>query len=158
MLLPLALAACATGTNDCAEAIAAAAAAGQQAAWLDPVLATTTAPCRAPATAAWLDAASALDCAPRHAFVAARLGAEVDQNCSSDAYLRAERLGRMIGELERERSAIERELARDDLAAPTRRDLRRRQIVIERDLPQLIALAQFDDLEPPASVPDRPRS
>ncbi len=154
-LLPLTLAACASAPIDCSDSRTAAAAAGHGNGWLEPAIETADPDCRTEAIDAWIGAAAALDCSTRFAFTAARLNRETDPNCAAPAYVEAARLGAMIGELERERAEIETRLADDALDTTARRDLRQRGITIDRDLPQLEALARFDDLLPPVAVPDR---
>lgn len=155
-LLPLALAACASTSSDCSRDADAARAAASEGRWLESALAGANPDCTTQATESWLAAAGALDCSARFAFAAARLGREVDAACAASAYVDAARLGRMLGELERERAAVDAELADERLATTARRDLRQRLITIDRDLPQLEALARFDDLLPPITVPDNP--
>lgn len=154
LLLPLGLAACASSPIDCSRDSDASRTAGQSGQWLASTIEAADPACRAAATEAWFNAAGALDCSTRFAFSAARLGHEIDSDCAAAAYVNAARLGAMIGELERERAAIEIQLADENLDANARRDLRQRSITIDRDLPQLEGLARFDDLLPPAAVPD----
>jgi hypothetical protein len=155
-LLPLAVAACAATSSDCSRELDAASGSGNEGRWLEFAIDGVDPACRNEATEAWLAAAGALDCSPRFAFAAARLGHEVDSACASTAYIDAARLGRMLGELERELAAIDAELEDQSLAATAQRDLRQRRVTIERDLPQLEGLARFDDLLPPIAIPDQP--
>jgi len=155
VLLVLSLAGCTSAPTDCRPDIEAARTAGQTGQWLESAIATAGPDCRSAATDAWLESAGALDCSPRFAFAAARLGREIGADCTAASHVGAARLGAMIGELERERESIDAQLADESLVATMQRDLRQRHITIDRDLPQLEALARFDELLPPAVVPDR---
>lgn len=94
------------------------------------------------------------ECAAVYAFHAARTGAERPGQCDNPAFDSAWNLGGMLDEMERERADIRNRLEEPSLAAETRRDLNRRLVVIERDLPQIEALARMDGYLPPADVPD----
>lgn len=142
---------CATPV-DCGEAVSSAAIAGADDRWLAATLNQTPAACHAAATDAWLNAA-APSCSDRYAFAAARHQREAATSCGGDDFDSAADLGRMLGELERERAEIDLRLSAERLSAEDRRDLRQRQIVIGRDLPQLEALARMRGLIPPAEIP-----
>jgi len=142
---------CATPV-DCGDAVSSAAIAGAGDQWLATTLKRTPATCHAAATDAWLDAA-APSCSQRYAFAAARYQREASPSCAGDDFDSAANLGRMLGELERECAEIDLRLSAERLSAEDRRDLRQRQIVIGRDLPQVEALARMRGLLPPAEIP-----
>jgi len=148
---PLAVGGCASPI-DCETARRHAAEAGRDARWREAALVDIAPACHAAATDAWL-ASAAEGCAPVHAFSAARLGRQRPQACGDEALDEAWNLGEMLGALERERRDIERRLGAERLDPDTRRDLRQRRIVIDRDRPQLEGLARIRGLLPPAEVP-----
>ncbi len=141
------------GTPDCSDALAQAerAAAERQplASWIGAV----DAACRAPAEAGWADAL-ATDCEPLYAFHAGRTGKAPSGDCRDPAYAEARSLGELLGDMEREQTGIEARLAAETLADDERRRLRQRLIVIERDRPQIAALARMQGYLPPADVPE----
>lgn len=141
--------------SGCARALEAAEAAAAQRqpleAWIDEYPEN----CRGAASARW-DELLAAECDPLHAFHAGRNDRQMSDQCGGIALESAWNLGRMIGQLESELHELETALADAELTSEARRDLRQRQVVIQRDLPQLQALARFDGLLPVAPVPDRP--
>ena len=137
---------------DCGDAITRAAAAGAGGEWLETTLNQAPDACHAAATDAWLNAA-APSCSERFAFAAARHQRETASSCGGDDFDSATSLGQMLGELERERAEIDLRLSAERLSAEDRRDLRQREIVIGRDLPQIEALARMRGLIPPARIP-----
>ncbi len=100
----------------------------------------------------------AQQCDPLWAFHAGRNDQPVGEQCASPAFDSAWNLGQMIGELEREQATIKAALQDETMAPHRHRELIHRGIVIERDLPQLQALARFDGLLAPVPVPDAPVS
>jgi hypothetical protein len=74
--------------------------------------------------------------------------------CSGAAFDQAWNLGAMLAAMRREQIEIERRLDTDDAAQPERARLRQRLIVIERDRPQLEAIARMEGWLPPARIPD----
>lgn len=150
------LAACASWPQPCASHRDAASAAGAAQRWLDPLLETAPPDCHPPMVQAWLQAASDTSCTALLAFVAGRFEHPWPADCSEQRRPDYE-LGRTIGALEREHAAIVARLDDPSLDPNTRRDLNQRRIVIERDLPELHALARFDALLPPARLDEAAR-
>jgi hypothetical protein len=97
--------------------------------------------------------ALAQECAPVFGFHAALTGTEAPADCAGNAFDSAWSLGEMIAEMRGELDEIEQRLEDDSLPGETRRDLKRRWIVIGRDLPQIEALARMDGYLPPAEIP-----
>lgn len=137
---------------DCTSAIKAAddAADAQRppSAWIDRL----DAACRGPAMQKW-EAELASECAPVYGFHAALTGTERPIECVNPGFDSAWNLGEMIAEMRGELTAIEQQLKDDSLPPETRRDLQRRLVVIDRDLPQIEALARMDGYLPPAEIP-----
>jgi len=152
MSLPAIMSGCAT-EPDCAGAMETAemAARGRQplAQWRP----TVDAACADQAERAWADAL-AEDCAPLYGFHLGHTGRQTHDGCEDAEFQSAWNLGQMLAELQAEADEIEARLEEGSLPADTRRDLKRRQVVIGRDLPQLEALARMDGYLPPADVPD----
>jgi hypothetical protein len=146
------LAGCA-GTPDCSDGIAAARAAADAERPPGAWMASVDAACREAAEAAWSDALAA-DCAPVWGFHAARTESVRPGDCSGPAFGQAWNLGAMLAAMRREQIEIERRLDTDDAAQPERARLRQRLIVIERDRPQLEAIARMEGWLPPARIPD----
>ena len=96
-------------------------------------------------------------CAPLHGFHVGYQDSEAVADCNSADYQTALNLGTMLAEMQTEADEIEKKLEDDALPPETRGDLRRRQVAIGRDLPQLEALARMDGYLPPAEVPDPER-
>ncbi|MFU8877111.1 MAG: hypothetical protein ACNA7E_03145 [Wenzhouxiangellaceae bacterium] len=143
--------------SGCGPALEAAAAAADQRLPLEAWIDAQPQQCRAAATARW-DEQLAAECAPLHAFHAGRGDREMSATCEGVELASAWNLGQMIGELEGELGQIRSALEEPELAPEARRDLRQREVVIERDLPQLQALARFDGLLPAAEIPDAPEN
>jgi|GEM_PF-2138617 len=144
-------------TSDCDPALEAAAAAADQRLPLEAWIDAQPQDCQAAAIARW-DEHLAAECAPLHAFHAGRGDREMSGACEGVELNSAWNLGQMIGELEAELGQIRSALEEPELTPEARRDLRQRQVVIERDLPQLQALARFDGLLPAAEIPDSPEN
>jgi len=135
------------GTPDCTGDIAQA----ERAAWIGDI----DVACQARAETAWAELLRA-ECAPLIGFHAARNGVEPAGDCAGAEFTSAVNLGRAIGEMERERGEIRNRLSSGAATDVEAKRLGRRLIVIERDLPQLEALARMQGLMPPAKVPDAP--
>lgn len=143
------------GTPDCSGPVALAERAADErrplAAWIGDVEPT----CRTAARAAWSGRLEA-GCDPLFGFHAARTGMNRPVRCAGASFGEAWNLGEMLGEMERERAEIESKLSSQDVSDQERRRLRQRLIVIERDHPQLEALARLEGWLPPAKVPEGP--
>ena len=143
------------GSPDCSGPVALAERAADEqrplAAWIGDVDPS----CRGAAEAAWAARLEA-GCDPLFGFHAARTNLNRPVRCAGATFEEAWNLGGMLGEMERERVEIESKLASQDLSDRERRRLRQRLIVIERDLPQLEALARMEGWLPPAEVPEGP--
>ncbi|MEX2498716.1 MAG: hypothetical protein WD397_07565 [Wenzhouxiangellaceae bacterium] len=109
--------------------------------------------CASQAEQAWADALLA-DCAAVYGFHVAYSGSDRPAQCRNADFDSAWNLGEMLSEMERESASIQTRLEDDSIPRDVRRDLQRRLVVIERDLPQLEALARMDGYLPPAEVPD----
>jgi len=138
-------------TGDIAQAERAAAERRPLVAWIGDI----DVACQARAETAWAELLRA-ECAPLIGFHAARSGAEPAGDCAGAEFTSAVNLGRAIGEMERERGEIRNRLSSGAATDVEAKRLGRRLIVIERDLPQLEALARMQGLMPPAKVPDAP--
>jgi len=122
--------------------------------WLDSV----PAHCHNPAIEAWREALRA-ECAGLYAFDRGMNGKPPGDQCPGEDFRSAWNLGRMLQDLNDERELSERRFADESLLSPDlRRDLRQRLRVIERDLPQIQALARIQGFLPPARIPDRPEN
>ncbi|MGK7294484.1 MAG: hypothetical protein ACNS61_01495 [Candidatus Wenzhouxiangella sp. M2_3B_020] len=152
--------ACATlggcaGTPDCSGPVTLAERAADErrplAAWIGEVEPS----CRPAAQAAWTGRLEA-GCDPLFGFHAARTGMNRPVRCAGATFEEAWNLGNMLGEMEREQEDINAKLQSRDLSDRERRRLRQRLIVIERDRPQVEALARMEGWLPPAEVPERP--
>lgn len=108
--------------------------------------------CASKAEQAWSQALQQ-DCAAVYGFHVAYSGRDRPANCHGGDFEHAWNLGEMLSDMERETAAIEIRLEDDALPPDVRRDLQRRLVVIERDRPQLEALARMDGYLPPAEVP-----
>ncbi|MEM1081590.1 MAG: DUF2799 domain-containing protein [Pseudomonadota bacterium] len=113
--------------------------------------------CAAEARNAWQQGLTTY-CSAANAFTTGHSGQAAAVVCDSDAYRKAYGLGALLHEKQTELSIIERDIAR--LEADTAHDhddalraLRGRQVVIERDLPDLITLAQLEGWLPVSAVP-----
>lgn len=109
--------------------------------------------CASKAEQAWAEALLE-DCAAVYGFHVAYSGRERPANCRGGKFESAWNLGEMLADLEREAAAIQSRLEDDSTPPDVRRELQRRLVVIERDRPQLEALARMDGYLPPAEVPD----
>lgn len=91
------------------------------------------------------------DCDPMRAFEQARMGRDAEAACQASAYSDARQLGQTLGEMERERDALAERA--DELDVSERMRLR----VLQRDIPQLEALARIEGYMGPAKLdlPDR---
>jgi hypothetical protein len=91
------------------------------------------------------------DCDPMRAFEQARKDRDADPACRSDAYADARRIGQTLGEMERERDELAERA--DSLDVSERMRLR----VLQRDIPQLEAVARIEGYTGPAKLdlPDR---
>lgn len=154
LLTAMLVAGCA-GMPDCRDGIAAGRAAAEAreplGAWID-----TVAPaCRERARAAWAEPLAAA-CAPLYGFHAARQGLERPAGCAGVAFDEAWSLGEMLGRMAREQAGIERRLQSERIDPGERAGLRQQRIAIERDRPQLEAIARMEGWLPPADVPGPP--
>lgn len=143
------------GTPDCRDAESQAAQAAEARAPLSTWLGGIAPRCRAPAERAWHEALLA-DCAPLLGFHAARTGQSRPARCDDPSFSEAWNLGALIGEMEQEKERIEARLAEAKADGAEARRLRQQLLVIERDAPQVEALARMQGYLPPAEVPDRP--
>ena len=153
-MLALLITGCA-GPPDCGESLAKAERAAEQrqplASWVDAV----DAECRARAESRWAATLSE-DCDPLYGFHAGYSEIEPAAGCADPAFVEARNLGELLGEIEREQAGIEARLAAGELGEGERGRLRQRLIVIERDRPQIEALARIQGYLPPADVPEAP--
>ena len=151
-LLAAALLTACAGTPDCGRSIAAAESAASDrlppGVWIDDVAPA----CREAAGAAWSDVL-AERCAPLYGFHAARVGADRPPDCGGAAFDEAWNLGEMLGRMAREQADLEARLASEALADGEPARLRRQLITIERDRPQLEAIARMQGWLAPAAVP-----
>lgn len=154
-LLALVLVAGCAGTRDCRDGIAAGQAAAQAREPLGAWLSTVAPACRERARAAWSEPLAA-NCAPLYGFHAARNGLERPAGCAGVAFDEAWSLGEMLGRMAREQAAIDRRLQSDAVDDRERAGLRQQRIAIERDRPQLEAIARMEGWLPPADVPEQP--
>lgn len=146
------LVACANET-DCSDALDTARAAAQEEQPLGSWIGGVEDTCAGRAEGAWA-IALAERCAPLHGFHAGHTGSEAKPQCTGADYQSALNLGEMLADMQAEADKIEKRLDDEVLPPETRRDLKRRRVVIGRDLPQLEALARIDGYLPPAEVPD----
>lgn len=155
LALLLAASACTTpGSNapDCRDAVSRA---RQAAEAVQPLPGDLPAACRERAAEAW-SAVLRGSCEPLFAFHAARRSMPPPADCADARVAEAAELGRMIAGMETELEQIRVELAGSRISAERRARLVQRRITIERDLPQLEALARFENWLPPADVsPDQ---
>ena len=93
------------------------------------------------------------DCSDAARFERALEGAPVPPACSVMAPDEAYGLGQMIAERRAEAERIRRQLAGDPVPAE-RVKMQQALIRIERDLPELEALARFEGWLPPTTLPD----
>ena len=149
------LAGCAT-EPDCSDALETARTAAQDRQPLGFWIGDVEDACTDAAERAWA-AVLAESCAPLHGFHAGYADAEPAQACTEADYRSARNLGEMLADMQTEADEIEKKLEDDALPPETRGDLRRQQVAISRDLPQLEALARMDGYLPPAEVPDPER-
>jgi len=89
------------------------------------------------------------DCSPQAGFDRGRSERPIMDGCQSAAYASAWRLGQNLGELERERLALNRQVA------PLSPQERARLRVLSREIPELKTLARLDGLMPAAAAPDQ---
>lgn len=143
------------GTPDCSGALTQAERAAEARAPAETWLDTIAPACRESAEQAWRNTLLA-DCAPLLGFHAARDDRARPERCDDPAFDEAWNLGAMIGEMTRDRARIESRLAQEDVPDAEARRLRQSLLVIERDAPQLEALARMQGYLPPAEVPERP--
>jgi hypothetical protein len=150
--LALLLAGCA-GTPDCGEPLAKAERAATErrplAAWIGDV----DTECRGRAEGRWTETLAS-DCEPLYGFHAGYSEIEAPSDCTGTAFVEARNLGELLGEIEREQARIEGRLDAGSLADGERAQLRQRLMVIERDRPQIEALARIQGYLPPADVPE----
>ena len=151
----LLLAGCAART-DCSDALETAREAARDRQPLGLWIGNVEAACADAAERAWTTVL-AESCAPLHGFHAGYQNTGAVADCNSADYQTALNLGTMLAEMQAEADEIEKRLEDDALPPETRGDLRRRQVAIGRDLPQLEALARMDGYLPPAEVPDPER-
>lgn len=148
-----ALAGCTTGT-DCSSALDRAGEAAKEqlplGEWLDGV----DNACTETAIQTWTDALSE-SCAPVYGFHVGSSGGQKPGECTGAGFNSAWSLGETISGMQREVTDIERQLEDGTLTMPKRRELERRLIVIDRDLPQVEAIARLEGYLPPADIPDR---
>lgn len=88
--------------------------------------------------------ASVPDCSPGRGFELGRQGQRAHERCDQAGYQSAWQLGQTLGELEREREALQARAT--TLSASERMRLR----VLQRDIPELETLARIEGLMPPA--------
>jgi hypothetical protein len=153
-ILPLAavlLAGCA-GAPACRDGIDAAEAAADErqppGAWIGGV----DAACRTQAIAAWSETLAPA-CAPVYGFHAARNDRPRPTGCAGVSFAEAWNLGEMLSDMAREHAAIVDRLENEDLDPSERARLRQQRNAIERDRPQLEAIARMEGWLPPAEVP-----
>ncbi|MCA1778300.1 MAG: hypothetical protein LC637_02620 [Xanthomonadaceae bacterium] len=114
--------------------------------------------CHTPAIEVWRQSLRT-ECADLYAFDQGMAGKSLDLKCPGDGFISAWNLGQMLHDLNDEQQSIERRLAdQSALSAELRRDLRQRLVVIQRDLPQIQALARIEGFLPPAEIPEQPQS
>ena len=148
----LLLAGCAT-EPDCSDALETARTAAQDRQPLGFWIGDVEDACTDAAERAWATVL-AESCAPLHGFHAGYADAEAAQACTKTDYQSARNLGEMLADMQAEADEIKKRLEDDSLPPEMRGDLRRRQVAIGRDLPQLEALARMDGYLTPAEVPD----
>lgn len=155
MLLALMLGGCAE-RPDCDQQAVLAEAQGQSGQALDP---SPHAECEAAVEQAWQSGLDAF-CQPQTGFEAGHRGEAAPELCQQERYLNAYRLGALLHEMQAEQAEIERRIeALSTSEEPQQEDLRAlrsRLIVIQRDLPDLITLAQLEGWLPVSAVPDQP--
>ncbi|MDT8449717.1 MAG: hypothetical protein RQ847_06030 [Wenzhouxiangellaceae bacterium] len=151
--LVLGLTGCAAPT-DCGPGLARARDAGRHQLPLEQFIDSVPAQCRARAEQTWAEILRA-DCEPLYGFHAGRTSRPVPPACHGEAFDSAWNLGRMLADLERERAELEVELATGRITPDRRTEIRRRIVAIERDLPEIRALARMEGYLPPARAPER---
>ena len=155
VLLALVLSGCAE-PPDCDQYVALAEARGQSGQALDP---SPHAECEAVVEQAWQTGLAVL-CQPRNGFEAGHRGDPAPDLCQQEDYLNAYRLGELLHDMQTEQADIEQQIealnATGDEHAEALLTLRGRLIVIQRDLPDLITLAQLEGWLPVAAIPDQP--
>jgi len=109
--------------------------------------------CVDPAMERW-NSALAQQCAPVFGFHAALTGTGRPAECTDAGFDGAWNLGELIAGMRSEADQIEQRLQDDSISPEMRRDLERRRVVIDRDLPQVEALARMEGFLPPAELPD----
>ncbi|MFW5927489.1 MAG: hypothetical protein ACOCSR_05495 [Wenzhouxiangella sp.] len=98
-------------------------------------------------------ATTTTDCSPRAGFSAALSGERSEPACREDDYGRAYRLGHTLSEMRAERDALRAEIDElDDDSGRKAARLRARLRVLERDIPEIEALARLDGLMAPATI------
>ncbi|MDT8437735.1 MAG: hypothetical protein RQ729_01845 [Wenzhouxiangellaceae bacterium] len=151
-LLAFVLAGCASSPQCGAVASRAHAAADERlplGAWIDEIDRS----CRAAATEAWATRL-AQDCAPLYGFHAGTREQVLPSRCQVNEVTAAWNMGHEIASMQRELSDIKLRLAEGRITPDQRRELRARQVTIERDLPQLRALARMEGWLTPAELRD----
>jgi len=151
LALLLATSGCATPGASALVCRAAVAQARQAAEAVQPLPTNAPAACLDAVEKAW-SAVLRGSCEPLFAFHTARRSMPPPTGCDDAKVAEAAELGRMIAEMETELEQIRAELARGRVSAARRARLVQRRITIERDLPQLEALARFENWLPPANV------
>ena len=154
--LALLVAGCA-GTPDCSRSLTVAERAADDAQPLASWIDTVDAECRAQAQARWSDPLASR-CAPLFGFHAGYSETDASAECTDPAFSEARSLGELLGEIEHEQARVEARIAAGGLDDGERAQLRQRLNVIERDLPQIQALARMQGYLPPADVPEAPGS
>lgn len=97
--------------------------------------------------------ASTPDCSPPAGFSRGLDRVGPAATCGAEDYLKAHRLGRHLADLRSERDTLRNELASTADADKRRRArLNARLRVLERDIPELEALARLKNLLPPAQL------
>ncbi len=114
--------------------------------------------CRTDVEQAWEQGRETL-CAPEQGFKTGHAGQSRPAACSAGAYQHAFELGALLYEKQSELAAIEREIeqlsgSQAQPADDRLRVLRSRRVVLQRDLPDLITLAQLEGWLPVSSVPN----
>lgn len=139
---------------DCGPALARARDAGRHQLPLEQFIDSVPAQCRTDAEQTWAEILRT-ECEPLYGFHAGRTDRPVPAACHGEAFDNAWNLGQMLADLERERAELEVELATGRITPDRRTEIRRRVVAIERDLPEIRALARMEGFLPPARAPER---
>lgn len=154
-LLTLLLSGCAE-SPDCDRQAALAEAQGRSGQSLDS---SPDAECEVVVEQAWQMGLAAF-CRPQNGFETGHRGETAPDICQREDYLNAYRLGELLHDMQAEQADIERQIealsATGDESAEELSALRGRLIVIQRDLPDLITLAQLEGWLPVSAIPDQP--